>query len=295
MKVYQLRDGTMVGFYQEAGAELTVQYFEDVWEKQMVWETITEVVMVPVPKPGYWLPAHTETMSREYLIPEHTEYQLVVIEEHWEYKEWKEAAHWGTREYWLEPSIEIQYRFVGTEEQRAGRLGWAEEEGEWTFVGTEEQREGRAGWESYEVEVPGFWEERRIWFPDVTRTTKTWVPMHEELRLVTVPDKYEIVTEEVLIPERWTGMRWVDEPRTQEKEVWHFEDVFVGRLPVYSLVDPAQATMFTVEELIKAPVDEIGVEDVVTIRNVLTGEVLRTTARYLGMATRLDDNEYVVP
>lgn len=295
MKVYQLYDGTLVGFYQEAGFELEVQYYEDIYEEKIVWETITDVIMVPVEVPGYFLPEHWETESRRYLIPEHKEYQYVIIEAHWEYKTWTEEAHWGTREYWLEPHIEIRYRFVGTEEQRAGRYGWEQVDGEWEFVGTEEQRAGRAGWESYEVEIPGCWEDRRVWFPEVTRTTKTWVPMHEELQLVTVPDAYEVREEKVFYPSKWIPAYTEMRPKTVEREIWHTENVFIARMPVYSAVDPSQATMFTVEELLPAPVDVPYAEDIVTIKNVLTGDVLRTTADYIGMATRIDDDEFVVP
>jgi len=273
MKVYQLFDGTLVGFYREAGFELEVLYYEDVYETRMVEKT--EMVLKVSPPDmrldRYWIEGHYET--RTYTIPAHTEYQLVVIPGHYEKRTITTDAHWGTREYWLEEHIEIQYRYEGEPGKEAGRAGWV----------------------AYEVVIPGCWEERRIWFPKMTRTITVWVDIHEELQLVTIPAKTEDRREWVA---RRELTRWVDygSKETYEERKWmEEEEVFVGRLPVYSAVDPSQATVFTVEEHSLAPVDVPYAEDIVTIRSVESGEVFTTTANYIGMATRIDDDEFVVP
>lgn len=295
MKLYQTIDGTMIGFYKERGGEVQAMMYRDVYETVMVKKSERVLTVSPPDQrlERYWIEGHWET--GEYYVPEHKEYQLVVIEEHWEYKTWTEEAHWGTREYWLEPHVEIRYRFVGTSEQRAGRAGWEMVDDEWVFVGTSEQRAGRAGWESYEELIPGVWQERRIWFPEVTRTTKTWVPMHEELQLVTVPETTEV--RRVWIPIREMH-RWID---YGSKETWSTrtwfepEEVWVGYEPVYEFMDENQVRLFEVVALTTAVPGIYGDEDSIVIRNRMTGEELTTTARYLGLAERIADNEFVVP
>lgn len=381
--VYQLIDGTLVGFYRESGTELIVQYYQDVYETRIVnkSERTMHLTLPDLRLERYYVSGHWGL--REFTILEHTEYQYVKIEGQWKYTTWTEPAHWGTREYWLEPYTEIHYREVEgywetTDEYIQGHSEiqevWIPEYSEtryrevaahtevqniwvdgyyvtryywreahpargleaawipyqlfipggykdtrvWVPAATEEYQvivpgyfedqrvwvEGRyeevpvwhkSYFEPYEVEIPGVWQERRIWFPDVTRTTKAWIPVHEELRLVTVPETTEVRNVWIPIEEKF---RTVD---YGSKEVWttrywqETEEVFIGRLPVYSQVDPETALMFTVESLVRAPADDPDAEDHVVIRNVLTGEVLTTSARFMGQANRLGINEYVVP
>lgn len=339
MKLYQTIDGTLIGFYQESGGEVQAIMYRD------VYETVRECEIKEVEESyrewidGIYLPSHTEMESREYFIPEHTEYQLVVVEDHWEYKTWTEEAHWGTREYWLGPHTEIRYRQVDGHYEI--KPHWFEEysitkyrtvQGFWEAYerdipprGVTEQTEPPYTWyrwieqhvesyeevipagykdtrvwidtyqEPYEEEIPGCWQERRIWFPKVTRTTKKWVPMHEELQLVTIPDSYETRVEEIIYPDKWTQARWERKTRLVEKEVCTVKEVWVGYEPVYSYVHPSQVTTFEVNKLVRAPADRPDLEDSVILTNTLTGEVLTTTATYLGLATRIDENEYVVP
>lgn len=361
MKLYQTIDGTLIGFYRERGGEVQALMYRDVYETVMVEKS--EMVFTfgkpnlkleQIWREGHWV-------QRVFTIPEHEEYQPVIIEEHWEYKTWTEPAHWGTREYWLEPYVEIRYRevpghtetqWVWSEEYSVTRYRevpghyetqniwvpgyyvtryyWREaspargleaawipyqhwiEDGYkdqrvWVDTYTEEyeeiipagEKESRV-WvetyqESYEFEVPGAWQDRRVWFPEVTRTTKTWVPMHEEVILVTVPETTESrrVWEAGRVIEVWVDYGTKD---SWEKRTWFEpEQVWVGYEPVYEYVDESKVRLFEVLELLPGAAPGPDYEDVITIRNMATGEELRTTATYLGLATRVADNEFVVP
>jgi len=317
MKIYQLYDGTLVGFYREEGFELQCVMYRDVYEQRTVTKMVEKEVTVSEWRAGEMIPGHWIDETRRYLIPEHTQYQPVVIEEHWEYKTWTEPAHWGTREYWLSPHIEIEYREVPGhyeiqpvwfEEHTITKYYWREPHparglpGAWipyeavVPAGYSDTRVWvDTSYEPYEVEIPGCWVDRRVWFPEVTRTTKKWVPLHEELQLITIPDAYEVRTERL-----WIGARLLPAYREMVTkkimvEETTTEEVWVGYAPVYSAVDPSQATMFRVVDKEPAPEEVTYATDIVTVENVETGEELQTTAVYVGMATRIDDNEFVVP
>lgn len=361
MKLYQTIDGTLIGFYQERGGEVQAVMYRDVYETVMVEksETITKVSPDDWRLLKWWKPAHWE--MRTYTIPEHEEYQPVIIEEHWEYKTWTEPAHWGTREYWLEPYIEIRYREVPghTETQwvwfeeysvtryrevpghyetkniwvpgyyvtryywreaspaRGLEAAWIPYE-HWIEAGYKDQRvwietfteeyeeiipagekESRVWVETYhepfEVEIPGAWQTRRQWIPEVTRTTKQWVPMHEEVRLVTVPETTETRTEWVELEELHRQVNYGGKV-TYETRTWlEPEEVWIGYEPVYEYVDESKVRLFEVLELLPGAAPGPDYEDVITLRNMANGEELKTTATYMGMATRIADNEFIVP
>lgn len=180
-------------------------------------------------------------------------------------------------------------------------------------------------YEEYDIITPGFWKEEQvyvqghyeiqnIWVPEYYVTRYYWREAHPARGLEAawipyqhlIPAGYKdqrVWVEGEFVPER----TWVEET-TRTERVWvppekdfemveyqELEEVWVGREPVYEYVDPMMVQAFEVLELIPAPEDQPDVEDIITIRNTETGEVLRTTATYLGLAEQIDDNEYVVP
>lgn len=283
-----------LGLYQERGSVVRIKRVEKTVEKKRVFHTEIIESEVPVWHPGTWvfIPGHYQ--DKTYFVPETTVTKTRIVTGHYEERTETTLAHWGTREYWLEPHIEIEYRFVGTSEQRSGRAGWELVEGEYVFVGTEEQRSGRAGWESYEVEIPGCWQERRIWFPDVTRTLKTWVPDIEEEYEEVVPEHYE--TRNVWI-EPWD--KFMPQYMTMEKKMvehtWAtWEEVEVDQ-PVYEYIFeefPEKYELIGVDRGVVWP--EEFVKDTLTVRNLETGLQYDWQGEYLGLATRINANEYVV-
>lgn len=148
-------------------------------------------------------------------------------------------------------------------------------------------------WETEEeVITPGHYERQMIWHPEYYVTRYYWREAHPARGLIAMWIPYQH-----LMP---AGVRetrvWVEEKVEYETEVHtEFQDVWIGREPVYEFVDPEQNRMFEVGELIPDVVDVPDYKDIIIIINSQTGEVLRTTARYLGMAEQIDINEYVVP
>jgi len=295
MKLFKIIDGAYLGFYQERGGTVFVSGYRTVKERTWVCKMVTEEHLTPDNwvRTRYYIEGHEGLVQKTE--PEHEETKTRVIPEHYETKTETIPAHWGTREYWLEPHIEIRYRFVGTEEQRSGRYGWEQVDGEWVFVGTEEQRAGRAGWESYEEEIPGCWEERRIWFPEVTRTYDVLVPEHEEEYTVVVPARTYSEMGWIPIQEayRWTNLG--GKLVTQEHEVCGWEDVEVEQ-PIYSYYNPEDEYDLIDRE--RGPVWVIAGPpegDKLQLRIIESGDIIDVEAKYLGIGTRTDDNKYVLP
>lgn len=295
MKLFKIIEGAYLGFYQERGGTVFISGYRTVTESKFICRMVMEEHTTPENwvRMRYWIAGHYET--KEFTVPEAEEIKTRLVPEHYETKTETTPAHWGTREYWLEPHVEIGYRFVGTEEQRSGRYGWELVDDEWIFVGTEEQREGREGWESYDIEIPGCWEERRIWFPDVTRTYDVLVPEHEEDYTVVVPEYKE--TREVWVPIREL-YRQVDigsKLVTEEHEVCGFEDVeveqtiysYYGEYDEYDLIRRERGPLY----VIAGPPEG----DKLQLRIIESGDIIDVEAEYLGVTVRNDDNAYTIP
>jgi len=295
MLVYWCKGGPFLGFYKELGSTVRIAGTRKLTRTVQVWHTEMVEIRVPVHHDGLYLhiPGHYE--DKMFWVPEEMVTKTRTVPEHYEKRTETTPAHWGTREYWLEPQIEIRYRFVGTAEQRAGRAGWELIEGEYVFVGTSEQRAGRAGWESYEEVIPGCWQERRIWFPDVTRTYTVWVPEQEETYVEIVPEHYEM--REVTIP-YWSGYREIlieGETKMIEKTWYEWEEVEVDD-PIFAYADPPNIDNYELVDKKRGyvwPPEEAW--DTLKIRNVFTGEIFEMKAEYVGCAQRIGDNEFVVP
>ena len=273
MKLYQTIDGTLIGFYREQGAAVQCTMYRDVYEQQMVTKTKQEDVVVAghyesVVKiePGYW--TEELILTPGYYMPET--------------KTWEEYSVTKYRE--VPGHYEIQP--VWYPEETVTKYYWRE---------AHPARGLEAAWIPYEEIIPGYFKDKKVW-------VDTYVEEYEE----TVPAGEKTVY--VWIQGYGTMKKvWVDPVTTKEK-VWiepaielrtveyqELEEVWVGREPVYEFVDPSMPGLFEVVDLTKAPVDMPDVEDTITIRNTLTGEELKTTATYVGMGTRISENEYVVP
>jgi len=295
MKVYDIFDSGWLGVYQERAVVVFISDVRTVIESQWICEMVTERYQEPDQYKTHekWIPKHTKII--EVWIPETTEVRSRVVPGYYKDETALTPAHWGTRLVWLEPHIEIQYKFVGTSEQRAGRAGWEEVDGEYVFVGTSAQRAGRAGWKSYEVEIPGEWVDRRIWFPDVRRTTKVWVPESSETYEVVVPGYMKEVSivepgRRVEYPVYYEG-KWV----TKEHLVCGWKNVEVQQ-PVYSYYYPEYE--YEVLDIKKGPVMVIAGPpegDKITLRTPVSKLEVNVEGHYLGVATKIDDNRYVLP
>jgi len=295
MKVYLMKGNQFMGFYQELGSTVEIVGTRKVVKTVEVKHT--EMVEEKMPDEYYtyemFYPEHKAL--RETIVEGHYETRTRLVPAHYEDRTVTEPAHWGTREYWLEPTIEIRYRFVGTAEQRAGRAGWELVDGEYVFVGTAEQRAGRAGWESYEVEIPGVWQERRIWFPDVTRTYKVLVPEHEEEYQEWVPTHYETLEYTIPAGSRIEEGVRVGETKMVERTWVTYEDVAVDD-PIFGYIFYPEQEKY---ELIATEQSYLRIAgpqvDFITIRDLQTGRTYDWEGEFLGYATRIGENQYVVP
>lgn len=295
MQVFFRPGGPFLGFYRELGSPVRIVRTRKVVKRVQVWHTedIPTVIEGELVHTSLPIEGHYET--RSFLVPEQQVQKSRIVEEHYEEKMVTEPAHWGTREYWLEPHIEIRYRFVGTEEQRAGRAGWEQVEGEWVFVGTAEQRAGRAGWEAYEVEIPGCWVERRIWFPEVTRMQKVLVREHLEYYTETIPEHEE--TREVWVDAyvKHIAVRRPDKTVMVKTTWWDWEEKEVDD-PVYAYANYPDTDYLKLLSHTRGAVwPPAEAWDTLEIKILATGDVYTTSAEYIGFATRIGENEFVIP
>jgi len=295
MKLYQTVDGTMIGFYQETGGAVQCTSYRDVYEQKLVTKTREVPVEIPgyyeqvtITEPGYykferqyvqghyerqmvWHPAYTVTRYRE--VPGHFE-----IMPYW-FEEYSVTRYRTVPGYW-EP-----YKVTRPADPVTGRIEVTYKQYRWIAEHVEE----------YEEIIPAGYKETRVWVETFTEEYQEIMPAGERETRVWVDGKYDDV-EVWVLPKTTTEQVWhepVIEYKTQEYQ--ELEEVWVGREPVYEFVDPAQVGTYEVLDLIEAATGQIVYEDSIVIRNTLTGEELTTTARYLGMATRIDENEYVVP
>ena len=273
MKLYQTIDGTMIGFYKDKGAEVQALLYRDIYEKQMVTKTREEEQTIPgyyetveIPVPGYWKEerVYVQGHYERQMIwkPAYTVTRYRTVTGYWEVRTQWIPGYWET--YWVtRPADPVTGRIAVTYEDKRWIPGYEYHRKVWVPPYTEQYEVTIPAGESMgRVWVEGHYETDKTWIPATTTTEKVWIP--PEKKMVTV--KYEVL-----------------------------EDVWIGMEPVYEMVDPEKNRVFEVLELIEAPADRPDLEDSITIRNMLTNEVLTTTAYYMGMAQQIDENEYVVP
>ena len=285
----------MIGFYQERGGEVQAIMYRDVYESRLVTRTREERVWIPSTEdyvmvliPGRWqertieIPGRWE--DRAVRISEHEEEQLVEIPGYYQRQHVQEPGHYEIKPVWFEEHTITKYY-------------WRE---------AHPARGLEAAWIPYEEIVPAGFSDTRVWVEGEWRTKVVWVDTTWEYQTVTVPEAWgteRVWVEPVSVSRKvWWPSRYVEkligEPgryETQVIEYYETVEVWNGYEPVYSFVDETQVTLFEVLELYEGAGPGPEFEDVITIRNRLTGEELRTTAKYLGMATRIEENEYVVP
>jgi len=294
MRLYSTVDGDLIGFYREKGGAVQVESYRDVYEQQLV----TKTRQVEVKTPGHWetltieVPGYWKT-ERQY-VQGHYEIQPYWFEEHTITKYREVPGHIEIQPYWFEQYEVTRYRTVPgyweAYERDIPPRGVSEQEGppytwyRWIEEHVEEYKETiPAGYkdtrvwvdtkyEPYEEIVPAGFSDTRVWVDGVYKDIEVWIIPRTKVETVWIEEKIEYKTEEY-----------------QE-----LDEVWVGREPIYSFVNPAQVTTFEVIALVPAKYGQIAEEDLIVIRNTYTGEEIKTSARYLGIADRIDENEYVV-
>ena len=295
MKLYQTIDGTLIGFYKEKGGAVQALLYRDIYEQQMVTKTREEEVVVA----GYY-----EQVTKT--VPGHWEYERQYVQGHYERKMiWKPAytvtryrevpGHYEILPHWFEEYSITRYRTIPgywepyevtrPADPVTGRI-------EVTYT---QYRYIAEKVEEYEEVIPAGYKDSRVWVDTKTEPYEETIPAGESMGRVWIDGKYDDV-EIWVLPKTTTEAVW-HEPEIEYKTVEYqeLEDVWVGREPVYEYIDPMYVQAFEVLELIEAPADRPDIEDSITIRNTETGEVLVTTATYIGLAQQIDENEYVVP
>lgn len=273
MKLYQTIDGTLIGFYGERGGQVTALLYQDVYESVLVTKTREEEITIPgfykiviTTIPGYWdekevyVQGHSE--QREVWVPEYSVTRYREVPGHYERKSIWVPEYYVTRYYWREAhpargleAAWIPYQHLIPAGYKLQRV--------WIDTYTEE----------YQEIIPAGYKLTRVWIEGEYVTEKIWIPEHEKSDRVWVPPETDIII----------------------VEYQELEDVWVGKEPIYQYVDQSKVRLFEVLELYPGAGPGPDYEDVITIMNKLTGEELKTTARYLGLAERVADNEYVMP
>lgn len=295
MKLYQTIDGTLIGFYKEMGGTVQAVMYRDVYEQQLVDKERQEETTIP----GYFetvietVPGHWKT-ERQY-VQGHYDIQPYWFEEYKVTKYRKVEPHYEILPYWFEAYKVTRYRTVPGY--------WEAYERDIPPRGLYEETEPPYTWyrwiaehvEPYEEVIPAGYKDTRVWVAEKYEPYYDTVPAGYKDTRVWIDGKYDDV-EIWVLPKTTSSQVW-HEPVTDYKTVPYqeLEEVWVGREPVYEYVDPMQVQGYEVLELIEAPIDRPDIEDSITIRNTQTGEVLVTTATYIGLGTRIADNEYVVP
>jgi len=273
MKLYQTIDGTLIGFYRERGGAVQCTIYRDKYEMQLVTKQRDKVVYVPgyfeeveKTEPGYWedklimTPGHYEPETKTW--EEHTETRYREVPGHYEIQQVWFPEETVTKYYWREahPARGLEAAWIPYDEVVPG---YFKDQKVWIDTHTEEYQEIiPAGEKTAYIWIAGYGTMKRVWTDPVTTKTKVWIEPTTER----VSEDYQVL-----------------------------EEVMVGREPVYEYVDPSQVQGWEVVELVPGPADRPDIEDSIKIRNTDTGEVLTTTARYIGLAERIDENEYVVP
>lgn len=273
MRLYQTIDGTLIGFYQEMGGVVKAVQYRDIYEKQLVTKTREEEITTPgyfktveTAVPGYW-------DEKQVYIQGHWDRQMIWKPEYTVTRYREVPGYWDDRTQWI-PGYWETYTVTRPADPATGRIEVTYEDKRW---------------------IPGYDYHRQVWVPGYTEPYEVTIPAGESMGRVWVEGKYE--TERNWIPETTkTEQVWIPpEKDIVVVEFQELEDVWVGREPVYEYVDPMLVQGFEVLELIEGAGPGPEFEDVITIRNTETGEVLKTTATYIGLAEQIDLNEYVVP
>ena len=273
MKLYQTIDGTLIGFYKEKGGQVQAVLYRDIYEPQLVTKTREEKQTIP---------GHFKTV--ETTVPGYWDERSVYIQGHYERQMIWKPAYYVTRYRKVPGHYEIQKIWVPA--YYVTRYYWQE---------AIPARRIEAHWVPYQHLIPAGYKDQRVWVPTYTEEYQELIPAGESLGRVWVEGHFE--TERTWMPEKTESKQvWIPpETKMVTVEYKELEDVWVGREPVYEYVDPMEVQTFEVLELNKAPADRPDLEDSISIRNTETGEVLTTTAYYLGMGEQIADNEYVVP
>ncbi len=295
MKLYQTIDGTMIGFYQERGGEVQAIMYRDVYETRTVTKTRDEQVWIEstfvsksVYVPGFYddrpieIPGRWE--RRRVMIPAYEEEQLVEIPAFYERRHVQEPGRYEIQNIWIPEYYVTRYYWREAHPARGLEAAWIPYE-HLIPAGLKEQRvwiEGEwrtkvfrvdATFEYQMVTVPAAWGSEEVWIEPISRMDKVWVPA--AFRDVSTGEHGHFA--------------WVEVEYTETENVW------VGYEPVYSFIDETQVTLFEVLDLDVGAGTGPEFEDVITIRNRMNGEELTTTAKYRGYATKVDENEFVVP
>lgn len=295
MKLYQTIDGTLIGFYKEKGGAVQAVLYRDIYEQQMVNKIRQEVTRTPgyfktetITVPGYW-------KTERVYVQGHYEIQPYWFEEYSITRYREVPGHYEILQHWFEEYSITRYRTVPgywepyevtrPADPVTGRIEVTYTQYRWIEEHVEE----------YEEVIPAGFKDTRVWVDTKTEPYEEIMPAGFKDTRVWVDGKFE--DEEVWVKETTKIEQvWVDEV-IERKDVPYqeLEEVWVGREPVYEYIDPMQVQGYEVLELIEAPAGRPDIEDSITIRNTETGEVLTTTATYIGLAQQIDENEYVVP
>lgn len=237
----------------------------------------------------------TKTREEEVTIPGHYRIDVTTIEGFWDVEVVYIEGHYDRQMVWHPEHSVTRYRevpgkyeiqSVWFDEYYVTKYYWRE---------AHPARGLEAAWIPYQDLIPAGYKDTRVWVDAHTEPYQETIPAGERETRVWVAGDYE--TKKTWVPEQTTSERvWVPPEVTYKTVEFQVpEEVWVGSEPVYEYVDESQVRLFEVLELFEGAGTDPAFEDVITIRNMLTGEELRTTASYVGMATRIDENEYVVP
>jgi len=295
-------------------------------ERDGYWEK--KAVMIPAHKrwvkvevPGAWQKEH-------YKIPGHYIYKQKAFDAYYETKTRDVPGYFDTKKEYVQGHYEIQNIWVPA--YYVTRYYWQEPHPVRGLVGMWKpyQLLIPAGYKDQRVWIEGKYEDVKTWVeptpetylelvPAGTKQVSIWIP--EEWRTRAVWVENTTVDKLVYFPAAWGSKEVWIEPFSQTEKIWvpgknewfdygqkghwkysiveytEFVDVWVGYKPIYEFVDPTDPQTFQVVRLVPAPVGQIDIEDKIVVRNTLTGEEITTTARYLGMAERIAENEFVVP
>jgi len=276
-------------------------------------------VIVPEEEVTYkkTVPAHYETETQyiqghyetqEIWIPEHEEQHFVEVPGFYELRKVQEPGHYERQNIWVPEYYVTRYYWREAHPARGLEAAWIPYQ-HLIPAGYKEQRvwvEGiwvdkeywvDATWEYQTVVVQGQYRDHRVWVDGNFEDVNVWIPERTETVTTIVPEHKEM-------QEIWVGAyvkhivaKRPDKTIMVETTWWEWEDV-EQQEPIFGYADVPYTENLEMIDHIKGPVMVIAGEpehDTLKIKIVPTGDEYVTEADFIGCATRIGENEYVLP
>lgn len=278
-------------------------------EEVQFWVPESEVEKTRV-VPGHYetetvyIQGHYET--KEIWIPEHDEEHFVEVPGYFEMRRIQEPGQYERQNIWVPEYYVTRYYWQEAVPARGIVGHWVEYQ-ELIPAGYKLQRvwvPGRwvrkefwvdATWEYQTVTVPGQFRDHRVWVDGNYEDRPFWVPETEEKYTEEIPGFYQMRLTHVPYWSEWVSVVIPAKLEVKEVNEWVCEEIevqepiysYYGAEDEYDLVDRQRGPIM----VIAGPPEG----DKLQLRIIESGDIIEVEAKYLGLVTRTEFNEYILP